>query len=223
MFLTVDLYEQKDPTQVLQCLGAFSRAANAASPSAFPTAIGPRSNRGNSVLSPQSTGSTTPTGIRGRGMSTTSSNASSSVYGRGPNLPPSNTAESNNGRWSPTKSPTHNGSTSPVSVSSWSRKEHEGATSPAWNIAQYGYMGGASQGNLGIAFGGRRQITSAGPHVPNLAERERKRKEQEVEAERLRMQVEEEERRHKAELCDIPSRRRCAFVFLPAPATDTHR
>ena len=200
MFLTVDLYEQKDPTQVLQCLGAFSRAANAANPSAFPTSIGGRSNRGNSVLSPQSTGSTTPTGIRGRGMSTTSSNASSSVYGRGPTLPPSHTTESATGRWSPTKSPTQNGSTSPVSVSSWSRKEHEGATSPAWNIAQYGYMGGASQGNLGIAFGGRRQITSAGPHVPNMAERERKRKEQEAEAERQRQQAEEEERRRKAEI-----------------------
>jgi hypothetical protein len=31
-FLTVDLFEQKDPAQVLQCLGAFSRAANAANP-----------------------------------------------------------------------------------------------------------------------------------------------------------------------------------------------
>src|SRR3954465_2687312 len=41
-FLTVDLYEQKDPAQVLQCLGAFSRAASAANPRAFPSAIGPR-------------------------------------------------------------------------------------------------------------------------------------------------------------------------------------
>ncbi|KAI7006141.1 hypothetical protein KC324_g20927 [Hortaea werneckii] len=31
-FLTVDLYEQKDPAQVLQCLGAFSRQAHAARP-----------------------------------------------------------------------------------------------------------------------------------------------------------------------------------------------
>lgn len=198
MFLTVDLYEQKDPAQVLQCLGAFSRAANAANPSAFPTSIGPRSSRG--VLSPQATGATTPTGLRPRGMSNASSNASSSVYGRTPGLPPSQATEPASGRWSPTKSPTQNGSTSPVNVSSWSRKEHEGATAPAWNIAQYGYMGGASQGNLGIAFGGRRQITSAGPHVPNLAEKERKRKEKEAEEERQRQLAEEEERRRKAEI-----------------------
>ncbi|KAI7684350.1 hypothetical protein KC322_g13471 [Hortaea werneckii] len=31
-FLTVDLYEQKDPAQVLQCLGAFSRQAHVARP-----------------------------------------------------------------------------------------------------------------------------------------------------------------------------------------------
>ena len=198
MFLTVDLYEQKDPTQVLQCLGAFSRAANNVNPSTFPTAIGPRSNRG--VLSPQSTGPTTPTGMRGRGISN-ASNASSSVYGRGPVLAPSKTGGSSSGRWSPTKSPPpQNGSTSPVNVSSWSTKAHEGATSPAWNIAQYGYMGGASQGNLGIAFGGRRQITSAGPYVPNMAEKEKRRREQEAETERQRLEIEEEERRRKAEL-----------------------
>ncbi|KAM7222452.1 Transgelin [Rhypophila decipiens] len=197
MFLTVDLYEQKDPAQVLQCLGAFSRAAHGVNPSAFPSAMGPKSNRG--VLSPQSTGSATPIGLRPRGMSSVSSSTSSSVYGRGPNLPPSQ-PESTGGRWSPTKSPTQNGSTSPVSVSSWSTKAHEGATSPAWNIAQYGYMGGASQGNLGIAFGGRRQITSAGPHVPNPAEKQRKRREQEAEAERQRQLMKEEERRRKAEI-----------------------
>ncbi|KAK0622971.1 hypothetical protein B0T14DRAFT_564378 [Immersiella caudata] len=197
MFLTVDLYEQKDPAQVLQCLGAFSRAANNANPSAFPTAIGPRANRG--VMSPQSTGPSTPTGLRGRGISN-ASNASSAIYGRGPTLAPSKTGDSGSGRWSPTKSPPpQNGSTSPVNVSSWSRKEHEGATAPAWNIAQYGYMGGASQGNLGIAFGGRRQITSAGPYVPNMAEKEKRRREQETEAERQRLEMEEEERRRRAE------------------------
>ncbi|KAK0646136.1 hypothetical protein B0T16DRAFT_154085 [Cercophora newfieldiana] len=198
MFLTVDLYEQKDPAQVLQCLGAFSRAANNANPSAFPTAIGPRANRG--AMSPQPTGPTTPTGLRGRGISN-ASNASSSIYGRAPTLAPSKTGDSASGRWSPTKSPPpQNGSTSPVNVSSWSRKEHEGATSPAWNIAQYGYMGGASQGNLGIAFGGRRQITSAGPYVPNMADKEKRRREQEAEAERQRLEMEEEERLRKAEL-----------------------
>ncbi|KAK4039982.1 hypothetical protein C8A01DRAFT_16103 [Parachaetomium inaequale] len=193
MFLTVDLYEQKDPAQVLQCLGAFSRAASGVNPSAFPMAIGPRSARAG-VVSPQSTGPTTPTGLRGRGISN-ASNTSSSLYGK-PSIAPARTGDSGSGRWSPTKSPSQ-GASSPPPVSSWSRREHEGATSPAWNIAQYGYMGGASQGNLGIAFGGRRQITSAGPHVPSLAEKEKRRKEQEAEAERQRQ---EEERRRKAEM-----------------------
>lgn len=188
MFLTVDLYESKDPAQVLQCLGAFSRAANNANPSAFPTAIGPRVGG----LSPQRTGtpgllSPTPTENRPRGLSN-SSNASS-AYNPRPPLSASKTGGSGSGRWSPTKSPT-NGPKSP-SVSSWSSRAHEGVTSPAWNIAQYGYMGGASQGNLGIAFGGRRQITSAGPHVPTLAEKQKMRKEKEAEAERLRQEEEE--------------------------------
>ncbi|AEO68906.1 07ec4d9e-6cd8-4aea-864c-b42090da348a [Thermothielavioides terrestris] len=193
MFLTVDLYEQKDPAQVLQCIGAFSRAANSVNPSAFPTAIGPRSSR---VMSPQSTGPTTPTGLRARGISN-ASNTSSSLYGKGPALAPSKTGDSGSGRWSPTKSPGQSASSPPPPVSSWSKKEQEGATSPAWNIAQYGYMGGASQGNLGIAFGGRRQITSAGPYVPNMAEKEKRRKEMEAEAERRQQ---EEERRRKAEI-----------------------
>ncbi|KAF2861377.1 hypothetical protein K470DRAFT_215190, partial [Piedraia hortae CBS 480.64] len=87
-FLTVDLYEGKDPAQVLQCLGAFSRKANAAQPSRFRSTIGPRS-----IASPT---------------------AASTSFG-------------------------------------------------TWNIVQYGYMGGASQGNQGITFGARRQITSAAP------------------------------------------------------------
>ncbi|KAL2131259.1 hypothetical protein VTI74DRAFT_5331 [Chaetomium olivicolor] len=193
MFLTVDLYEQKDPAQVLQCIGAFSRAANSVKPSAFPTVIGPKTSR---VMSPQSTGPTTPTGLRGRATSN-ASNTSSSLYGKGATLGPARTGDSGSGRWSPTKSPTQGTASPPPPVSSWSKKEHEGATAPAWNIAQYGYMGGASQGNLGIAFGGRRQITTAAPHVPSLAEKEKRRKEQEAEAERQRQ---EEERRRKAEI-----------------------
>lgn len=194
MFLTVDLYEQKDPAQVLQCIGAFSRAANSVNPSAFPVSIGPRSARAG-AMSPQPT-PTTPTGLRARGMSN-ASNTSSSLYGKGPALAPARTGDSGSGRWSPTKSPTQGTSSPPPPVSSWSKREHEGATSPAWNIAQYGYMGGASQGNLGIAFGGRRQITTAGPHVPSKAEKEKRRKEQEAEAERQRQ---EEERQRQAEI-----------------------
>ncbi|KAK0674216.1 hypothetical protein QBC41DRAFT_332875 [Cercophora samala] len=193
MFLTVDLFERKDPAQVLQCLGAFSRAANAANPDTFPTSIGPKA-KNPALLSPQPTGYNTPPLIRGRGNSN-ASNASSSVYGRGtPSLSASRTG-GDDGPWGRAKSPT-NGATSP-GVSSWSKKEHEGATSPAWNIAQYGYMGGANQNNLGIAFGGRRQITTAGPAVPSLYEKEKKRKE---EAEKLRLQQEEEERKRKVEL-----------------------
>lgn len=201
MFLTVDLYEQKDPAQVLQCLGAFSRAAQRVNSSSFPTSIGPRP-RGGSVLSPQNTGFSPG---RARGMSVNSN--TSSLYGRPAPMLTQKTGDSNassNGRWSPIKSPTKS-PTSGVeragspSVSSWSNRNHEGVTSPAWNIAQYGYMGGASQGNLGISFGGRRQITSAGPYVPNTAEKGRRRREQEAEAERQRQQMEEEERIRKAE------------------------
>src|SRR6478736_4369990 len=65
-FLTVDLFEQKDPAQVLQCIGAFSRAAHAANPQNFPTSIGPK-NRNNAVLSPQGTGPSTPPASRDRG------------------------------------------------------------------------------------------------------------------------------------------------------------
>lgn len=196
VFLTVDLYESKDPAQVLQCIGAFSRAANKANPAAFPAAIGPRA----AGLSPQRTGaggtlSPTPTpGARPRGMSN-SSNASS-AYGGRPPLVAAKTGDSTTGRWSPAKSPTANGPKSP-SVSSWSSKANEGATSPAWNIAQYGYMGGASQANLGISFGGRRQITSAGPSVPSLAEKEKRRKAKEAEEQKQR---EEEEARRQAVL-----------------------
>lgn len=187
MFLTVDLFEQKDPAQVLQCIGAFSRAAHAVNPSIFPSPIGPKS-RG--PLSPQGTGYGT---ARNRGASNVSQ--TSPTYGSRSGLAASGTGDSS-GRWSPTRSPASERAGSPT-VSSWSRKDHEGVTNPAWNIAQYGYMGGASQGNLGIAFGGRRQIISASPRVPTRAEKERQRKEQE---EKQKLQMEEEKRRRAAEL-----------------------
>ncbi|KAL4725958.1 calponin [Fusarium chlamydosporum] len=189
-FLTVDLFEQKDPAQVLQCIGAFSRAAHAANPQKFPMAIGPK-NRPETVT-PQGTGSRTPTGTRDRGASVASNK--SPAFGRSAMMP-HRTGDSGSGRWSPTKSP-RNRPESPSAVSSWSKKEHEGTTSPAWNIAQYGYLGGASQGNLGISFGGRRQITNASPRVPTLADKERRRKEEE---ERARLEAEESERRRAEE------------------------
>ncbi|KAF4635827.1 hypothetical protein G7Y89_g2273 [Cudoniella acicularis] len=193
MFLTVDLFESKDPAQVLQCLGAFSRAANRIAPAQFPNTIGGKSRNG--FMSPQGTGNG-GYGIRGRGTSNASNSSSAYNPGAKPTLTPTRTGDSNSGRWSPTK---NGGKPLSPGVSSWSKKSDEGATSPAWNIAQYGYMGGASQGNLGVSFGGRRQITSAGPHVPNMAEKEKKRKEKEAEEERLRVEAEEEQRRKREE------------------------
>ena len=200
MFLTVDLFESKDPAQVLQCLGSFSRAANRLQPSRFPNPIG---GKRSGVVSPQGTG--TPTvgggsyGNRGRGVSNASNTSSAYNTNARPasSITPTRTGDSNSGRWSPTKST--NGPVSPGSVSSWSKKSDEGATAPAWNIAQYGYMGGASQGNLGVSFGGRRQITSASPHVPSMAEKEKKRREKAAEEERLRLEAEDAERRRQEE------------------------
>lgn len=178
VFQTVDLYEAKDPAQVLQCIVAFSRRAHAIQPSRFVSEIGGKIRSG--YMSPQSTG--------GRGL---------------PRLrDPSNTSDVSSttsnlgvkGRASPTKS-LNGGFSSPPSgsVSSWSKKADEGATTPAWNIHQYGYMGGASQGNQGITFGGRRQITTPAPKVPSLAEKERIRREKAVEAERLQALADEAE------------------------------
>ncbi|RDW81135.1 calponin homology domain protein [Aspergillus mulundensis] len=162
VFLTVDLYEAKDPAQVLQCISAFSRRANAIQPGKFPRAIGVQSKAG--TLSPSLTGSS-----------------------QGPHTPTRNRfgdANSNaSGRSSPAKSP--------QTVSSWSKKSDHQVTQPAWNIHQYGYMGGASQANQGVAFGARRQITTAAPHVPSVAEKENRRREEE---ERLRLEQEEAER-----------------------------
>ncbi|KAL7270919.1 calponin [Rhizina undulata] len=135
LFLTVDLFEQKDPAQVLQCLSAFSRAANLLNPLAFPKTIG---------------------GLKG------------GVTSPHPSTPGGSSARSISG-----------GSAAKSSVSSWSQKTDEKNTMPAWNVAQYGYMGGASQGNQGVAFGARRQITATPlSNVSSLADREKKRREE---------------------------------------------
>ncbi|KAL1583746.1 hypothetical protein WHR41_07517 [Cladosporium halotolerans] len=193
-FLTVDLFEGKDPAQVLQCLGAFSRQANAANPSTFRSTIGPKKSGG--TLTPSASG-------------TISSNASGSMrhspYGR-PSSPvkPSAAMPSQGRAISPALTGGSNGSQSGSGkntgpVSSWSSKADEGVTAPAWNIAQYGFMGGASQGNQGISFGARRQITSQSPTVPSFAEKERKRKEKEEEEARLKQQSEENEHKRRVE------------------------
>ncbi|PWY88544.1 hypothetical protein BO70DRAFT_359997 [Aspergillus heteromorphus CBS 117.55] len=160
VFLTVDLYEAKDPAQVLQCITSFSRRANALQPSKFPRALGPQSK--GTTLSPHATGSS-----------------------QGPYTP---TKSSASGHSSPARSPNP--------VSSWSKKSDQFATAPAWNIHQYGYMGGASQGNQGVAFGARRQITTAAPHVPSLAEKEKRRREED---ERQLLEKQEAERRRQLE------------------------
>lgn len=176
VFLTVDLYEAKDPAQVLQCLAAFSRRANALEPGKFPRAVGPQSKRG--VLSPNATGSSSPgsfTTRTGR-ASSNASDANASASGRTGSL------------------------SKPGTLSSWSKKDDQQATAPAWNIHQYGYMGGASQGNQGIAFGARRQITSPTPPVPSLAEKEKRRREEE---ERMRQQEAEREEAERARQREI--------------------
>lgn len=156
VFLTVDLYERKDPAQVLQCLAAFSRRVHAIQPSKFPRSVD---------------------GLKDRGV--------------GQSSPP----------------PKPRSPVSPIPISSWSTKEDELTTAPAWNIHQYGYMGGATQGKLGVTFGARRQIINPNPDVPSLEEKERRlreakaneeRQRQEAEA-RRRQQIEEEERRAQEE------------------------
>ncbi|TKA76678.1 hypothetical protein B0A55_02601 [Friedmanniomyces simplex] len=188
-FLTVDLFESKDPAQVLQCLGAFSRQAHTASPSRFRTTIGPK--RAGGVASPTNTGSNGGTwraSTYGRPLSPTKPSAAMPSASRA--LSPTLTGGSTGSQ----------GSTrSPGPTSSWSSRKDEGVTSPAWNIHQYGYMGGASQGNQGISFGARRQITSQGPQVPSLADKERKRKEKADEDERLRVLADEAEYRRRVE------------------------
>ncbi|KAF6218335.1 hypothetical protein HO133_005682 [Letharia lupina] len=202
IFQTVDLYESKDPAQVLQCISSFSRRAHAVQPSKFSSTIGGDKSK-TGIISPQSTGGFSAARYgRPRGISNSSEassatshqashQASKAVGGRGSPSISDNYAEK-----------TVNGAlpaSSSGGVSSWSKKGDEGATTPAWNIHQYGYMGGASQGNQGISFGGRRQITTPAPKVPSLAGKERKKREQEAEDERLRLQADEAEHKRRVE------------------------
>jgi len=197
IFQTVDLYESKDPAQVLQCVSSFSRRAHAVQPDKFPSVIGEKSKSG--LVSPQSTGGFSAGAARygrPRGASNTSEASSTPSY---------QSSQAKGGRGSPSRfsesstPKATNGGSSGGGVSSWSKKTDESGTTPAWNIHQYGYMGGASQGNQGITFGGRRQITTPAPKVPSLAEKERKRREQEAEAEKLRQQAEEAEHRRRVD------------------------
>jgi hypothetical protein len=180
-FVTVDLVESRDLVQVLQCIAAFSRAAHRLRPSTFPIQIGGSSRRG--AMSPQGTGTSTAgrasVGERPRGTSNASNTSSAYTYARPVgSSTPARTGELNGG-WSPTKAT--GGAVFPNSV---------GATSLGWNPVQYGYIGGANQGSLGVAFGAHRQITSAGPHIPNMAEKAKARREKQEEEERIRAESE---------------------------------
>lgn len=179
-FQTVDLYEGKDPTQVLQCIGAFSRRAHALQPKKFPTDVDGRAG----AMSPQISGmSSDGLAARARNASNVSAGSNSAANASSP------------GR----SSQYGNGASPPPAASSWAKRSDQGATAPGWNIAQYGWTGGASQGNQGISFGGRRQIVSNAPHVPNLAEKEKLRREREAEESRQRLVVEEDQRRRRIE------------------------
>src|SRR5436305_1498100 len=201
VFLTVDLYEAKDPAQVLQCIGAFSRRANAINPSAFPRAIGAKSK--GAAMSPQLSGSNQTAYSKPLSGLETRARGASNVSDTSPTTWNPLAKGSYSGRISPTKpSSLATGGLAPQTgqVSSWSKKDDEGNTAPAWNIHQYGYMGGASQGNQGVSFGARRQITSAAPSVPSLADKERRRKEEQAEAERQKLAAEEAEQRRRQEI-----------------------
>ncbi|EGP91115.1 uncharacterized protein MYCGRDRAFT_98363 [Zymoseptoria tritici IPO323] len=195
-FLTVDLFEQKDPAQVLQCLSAFSRQANNINPSKVPSVIGTK--RAPSTMSPTATA-----------MPASATRPMSPTYTGGSNA-------SSRTEGGSAKSPTG-------PVSSWSRRSDENNTAPAWNIHQYGYMGGASQGNQGISFGARRQITSQGPAVPSLAEKEKLRKEKDAEAQRLRQEQDEEDQRKRRAAEEEEDRAKLAEEHKWEEETRRHR
>jgi hypothetical protein len=138
-FLTVDLYEAKDPAQVLQCLGAFSRIANQLYPNKFRTTIGPK--RGGGVISPTRTGgSNGPTNLfGGNDYGRTRGLSSASPVGNSSGLPSASRALSPTLTGGSSSSRATDGARSPpASVTSWSKKSDHGTTAPAWNIHQYG-------------------------------------------------------------------------------------
>lgn len=136
-FLTVDLYEGKDPAQVLQCLGAFSRIANQLYPNKFRTTIGPKRPGGISPTRTGDSGAATGFGSsnfsRSRGLSSASPVGNSSALPSASRaLSPTLTGGSNSSR------ATDGARSPPANVSSWSKKADHGTTAPAWNIHQYG-------------------------------------------------------------------------------------
>jgi hypothetical protein len=137
-FLTVDLYEQKDPTQVLQCIVAFSRRANAVKPSVFRRTLGAQSKGG--AMSPASTGSGQGYPTPPPAFPTRARGESNSSEGNPTTWNPLAKGSYTSGRISPTKpsSLSRGGLATGGAVSSWSNKDDEIKSAPAWNIHQYG-------------------------------------------------------------------------------------
>ncbi|RPA87991.1 hypothetical protein BJ508DRAFT_409912 [Ascobolus immersus RN42] len=167
LFLTVDLFEKKDPAQVLQTLNAFSRVAYRLKPHVYKSPIGgPIGNLRSGAASPPPVG-------RSNTFSPTSPT-------RAP-FPPqpvqrSETASSiENARFGKAKN-----------------------VAPAWNVAQYGGPVAASQGLMGVSFGGIRQITSPGPAISSSREKDTRRRKEEEE-ERYRKAEEEMRKREEAQ------------------------
>ena len=187
IFLTVDLYESKDPAQVLQCIEAFSRKVSALHPERIPAAVGGK-----------------------KATSATPDRVGSAAKERSSYSPQHTRDASNNSIGGMTGS----GRSSPTKFTN---------TAPAWNYAQYGWMGGASQGNQGVTFGSRRQITTPAPKVPSLAEKERKRREAEAEEERQRQETALVEARRQAEYKIQEDERRVAAERQHAEEEARHR
>ncbi|KAG0641763.1 hypothetical protein HOY80DRAFT_953318 [Tuber brumale] len=203
LFLTVDLYEQKDPAQVCQCITSYSRIAHKLKPGTFPTTIG--GLKVTAQLSPQLSGGA---GGFWAGGSRKVSGGSASSGGGGSVV----SGYSGSGSTARPSVPPRK-----AAVSTWSKSSDETATLPAWNIAQYGYIGGASQGNQGISFGARRQITNnpavksapaTSPPPPTMSfaeklrEEEANKREAEAQEERERELQAADERRRAVEEAD---------------------
>lgn len=220
LFLTVDLFEKKDPAQVVQCLTSFSRIANAISPQNFPSIIGgvkaalSPSLGGGSASGGRRDFNSSSSGVSGvSGYSSNSATTSSSLAPTvvQPMFPPTSPAPAVGfqSAYKKPPQPVVPSKSTNVAVSSWSSKDDEKKSIPAWNIHQYGYMGGASQGNMGVSFGGRRQIVNTTPLTPKVKDESVRKVEtaamrelfgEREKAEALRRLKEEEEKSREEEL-----------------------
>ncbi|KAF8456453.1 hypothetical protein BDZ91DRAFT_777725 [Kalaharituber pfeilii] len=199
LFLTVDLFEKKDPAQVVQCLTAFSRIAHKICPEKFPMVVGGKKG---GMLSPTLTAASGrrdlnsgSSGVSGYSVNSTSSTSSSVAPAAvQPVFPPTSPppAVGFNSVYKKPAAPVVTAKPPP------NIGDDEKKSIPAWNIHQYGYMGGASQGNMGIV--------NPSPSVPSLKSKDEvvKKKDESSEAERRReeelrwQRLEEEEAKERA-------------------------